>query len=119
MSKVDSRRWWNPSGVVVRRGEVYEIKVPPGQVWCDASIEHTPEGKEIDKLNGWKWLRRVKDQPWFALIGSVSKKHTFPVLNGIDKWTAPADGELFFYANDVWFMYWNNKGAIDVNVQRL
>ena len=116
---VDASRRWNPSGVTVRQGEVYAIEVPPGQTWHDASIEHTPAGKEVPKLNAWKWLRRRRDLPWFALVGAVDKRHSFPVRDGIAEWTAPADGELFFYANDVWFMYWNNDGTISVTVRRL
>ena len=119
MVTVHADRLWNPSGINVRKGEVYAIEVPPGQTWHDASIEHTPAGKEVPKLDGWKWLRRRKDLPWFALVGAVGKKHTFAVQNGIAEWTAPADGELFFYANDVSFMYWNNRGAVTVNVRKL
>ncbi len=32
---------------------------------------------------------------------------------------AQTSGELFFFANDVWFMYWNNHGEIEVNVYEL
>jgi hypothetical protein len=116
---VDAARRWNASGVTVRRGEVYAIEVPPGQKWHDASTEHGPEGDEVDRLKNWVWLRRRRDQPWFALIGAVGKRDPFPVRGGIPEWTAPADGELFFYANDVWFMYWNNGGSINVIVRRV
>ncbi len=118
---VDSRRWWSPSGVRVRRGEVYAIEVPPGQTWRDASNVCGPEGYEIEKLERWIRWRRRRDLPWFALVGATGKdeSQTFPVLKGIAEWTAAAGGELYFYANDVKVMYWNNHGSMKVVVRRL
>jgi hypothetical protein len=34
-------------------------------------------------------------------------------------YTASATGVLYCFANDVWFMYWNNKGFIDLQVEAL
>lgn len=30
--------------------------------------------------------------------------------------TAPADGPLYLFANDIWGMYWNNKSELDVTI---
>src|SRR2546430_244559 len=117
---VEARQRWNASGIPVRRGEVYALEVPPGQTWNDASHTVGPDGYELPKLDKFVRWRRRRDQKWFALIGAVGKdeKRSFPVLTGIAQWTAPADGELFFYANDVRIMYGNNSGSVSVTVRR-
>ena len=33
--------------------------------------------------------------------------------------TAPANGELFCYANDMSTFYWNNKGSISLDIRAL
>ena len=32
---------------------------------------------------------------------------------------ATATGVLHYFANDLWIMYWNNRGAIDLRVEEL
>jgi hypothetical protein len=69
-------------------------------------------------------MRRFPEAKWFSLIGSIEKKkNTFFDIgrlieeNGI--FTATTSGNLECFANDVWFMYWNNKGAIELEVIEL
>lgn len=58
-----------------------------------------------------------------------NRRRQGPVTGPITEWqylietdsvyTASATGVLYCFANDVWFMYWNNKGFIDMQVEAL
>lgn len=112
--------WWAPP-IIVHKGERYFFRAT-GK-WLDASIEHDPNGRNISKLDIWKFLIRHKaaDATWFTLIGSVDKNPDsfFSIGDGSrwpDGWVAPSTGQLYCFANDVRFMYCNNSQSIILEI---
>lgn len=114
------------------------IKVQPGQ-----SFSFTANGKWKDwfipcDYRGWGggWLTRfarVKGQPLFRLCASIGKDDctAFPVDTS-QRWTVPdslppdGDRQLFLFANDLRWMYWNNRalgeaegGPLRVSMKRV
>jgi hypothetical protein len=115
--EVKARKWWNRSGILLEKGHSYTFEIPVGDVWCDSSIVCDASGYELPKLKGWVFLRRVRGAKWFALIGAIGRCARQPMIYAPGgKFIAHKDGELFLFANDVWFMYWNNGGSIKVSV---
>ena len=110
-----ARSPWNRTGFRVSAGQSYRF-VAVGR-WCDASNCCGADGYESSSpvLKVFERRRRVKNARWFALIGSVGGKYRF-VIGSASEWTAPANGELWCFANDVRFMYWNNAGAVNLTV---
>jgi hypothetical protein len=112
---------WNATGIHLNKGTRYVIAlVKPLDVY-DASIH-------VTTLEGWPWgwqrvvffpfalFRRRRFHPWFALIGSVDKKHCFRIARDGQKIIAPATGELFCYFNDVPWGYSNNAGTVQISI---
>lgn len=104
----------NRTGIELEAGVTYDC-VATGP-WKDASIDHDADGKDVPELRWWTVLRRVRKAHWFRLIGVVGgETHLLGTHATI---TPSRSGELVCYANDVWFMYWNNKGSIELTVTR-
>jgi hypothetical protein len=111
---INSRPHWNKTGFQVTAGKTYRLRA--GGMWCDATNKHDANGYEKPSLDRWRRFRRVRSAPWFALIGTVEGRDAFVI--GTDKtWTATRSGELWCYANDVWFMYWNNRGSVTLEIE--
>jgi hypothetical protein len=43
----------------------------------------------------------------------------FTIGRGLAIFAPPLDGDLYAFANDIDWMYWNNKGTIQVTVRRI
>lgn len=88
--------------------------------------------------NGWhgsgtNWMRhfaRVADADLFCLCGAFDKdeQRVFKIASSLEYTVKPADciqdsAELFLFANDLPWMYWNNRkdnnNPLDVNIVRL
>ena len=111
---------WNYTNIAVRPHQVYDIEVRAGGVWKDGFLSPvTACGYDRCYLAPFRHWRRHPEAPWFELIGGVGtdESQTFRVGAHNSSATINATGELTFYANDVWRMYWNNKGAIEVTVR--
>jgi len=121
---VDSPNMWNDAGIVVARGEEYEIYVRPDQKWFDKGIENTPDGTPSQNLimRLFEGRRRKPDALWFALIAAIGqsdKPDSMTVIGGGTKTFRPQmDGELYFFANDHRRYYDNNEGSITLTVKR-
>jgi hypothetical protein len=113
---IDAALHWNKTGYHLVAGHTYRLHAH-GQ-WKDASHKCGPTGYSVWYLAAFAPIRRYVRAPWFALIGTVSGADAFVIGDGRD-WTAPRDGELWCYANDVWFMYGNNTGAISLDIEDL
>jgi hypothetical protein len=54
-------------------------------------------------------------EPWLALIGIIDGNRSSAFRIGeTSSWIATRSGELGCFANDIPGMYWNNKGAVDL-----
>jgi hypothetical protein len=127
IADIHTANYWNPTGIRLVAGARYRTSVVPGvgEPLKDASFTAgSIAGEE------WKSLahrsaelfkaKRVDDARWFALIGTVDKTSPFVITDG-GVLTAPADGELVCYFNDVEneLFYRNNSGWIRLNVEEV
>lgn len=125
--RIYARKYWNRTGVFLRPGVRYRACVVPGvgEPLRDASFTALSiDGedwtslahKSASLLHG----KRMDDAKWFALIGTVDKKHAW-VMKDSGEFTVPLSGELLCYFNDVqieWF-YDNNSGWVVLEVEQL
>lgn len=125
----------NRTGVWVKAGDKYAIDVGEITNWIDGEVISHPE-------SGWKgWaenfigylpipylLKRSYSANWYALVGSVKNSensYTFKALDVADDQqnqkyktiTIKQDGELYFYANDAHYRYFNNSGKLELNLR--
>lgn len=103
----------------VQAGEVYSFQAPPGQCWKDAYLSSGPDG--IFNFLLWFAPPRLKKVRCFTLCGAIGKTedHLFRIGSKLERFTMPASGELYFFANDAWKFYGNNKGEMQVVVTRI
>lgn len=112
---VEAKPHWNDGKVSVVEGQ--RLQISATGTWTDWTITRGPEGFSKWYLKPSEGGRRIPKANWFALIGCVGQTldHCFVVGRG-GTFTAPATGRLWFFANDVECMHWNNKGQVDVTV---
>ncbi|CAB4130043.1 hypothetical protein UFOVP116_241 [uncultured Caudovirales phage] len=107
----------NDSGIKVSIGQTISVKVDPGLVWTDLNTNTNADGYASPNLI-LKLASFLKDCPsanWFTLCAKVNNK-VFP-LGCKGSFVAPEDGVLYFLANDVPWMRWNNLGKLEVDVK--
>ena len=111
---IDAHQRWNDTGFDVVKDAVYDVTVT-GE-WCDATHRCGPEGWPGNALiNRFTWLRRARQLPWAALIGSVDQRQPYVhVMPGTI--TAPATGRLFCFFNDAPGFYGNNSGGLVLTI---
>lgn len=102
----------------VEAGEIYNFECPAGQQWKDWYVSSGPDGfsNPLLLLSG----RRLKGVKCFTLCGAVGKNedHLFRIGHRLTGYQVPVSGDLYFFANDAWKFYGNNKGEMRVNVTR-
>jgi hypothetical protein len=127
---------WNASGIFLKKG-VYKFKVIGEEPhWTDGKIETSPKGWSIESLKkenqedlSWikkgfikytKWLRRAPGENWFHLIGFAASvvRQQFPIGSETTQ-KLNINGEFCAFANDLHWMYDNNKGSLQIKVVRL
>jgi len=92
--------------------------------WYLPSNANGREGTFFQSLAAW--ALRCKSAKWFQLIGAIGESDDFLIPIGKQsRWTFDGKGsgpppyELFLFANDAYFAYSNNKGAIGVTITRV
>jgi hypothetical protein len=117
--------YWNETGIRLVAGGRYRIRVVPGvgAPLQDASFtarsiageDWTSVPHKIAELVHGKRLDTAR---WFALIATIDKAYAFIVTDGGEV-TAPADGQLVCYFNDVQnpLFYKNNSGWVRLAVE--
>lgn len=113
---VDSAAEWNDTGFEVVAGQTYRYTAEG--TWRDWFIETDADGFERWHMALFRSGRRVKDAPWFRLIGSVDRQ-AIVVLGKEGQFVAPASGRLYCFANDWLSARWNNKGRVCLRVSAL
>ena len=118
---VDAAKLWNPSGILLEARNSYCIAVEGDQMWKDWLIPADADGYRRDALRLWEPLRRVPDQNWFKLVGTIGRDQTTPIIIGktLSEFSPGSPGELLCFANDIPWMYWNNCGSIEVTITRV
>lgn len=128
-SRIYAFNYWNETGVYLRpRNEArYRVHLVPGvgEPLRDASCRvsgiagadwQSVPHKIADMLHG----KRVNDANWFALIGTVDKKHPW-VMEDDGVFSVRLGGQLVCYFNDVQaeMFYHNNSGWVVLEIEHL
>ena len=117
---------YNPTGVLLTPGATYEIAADDSR-WADWHLASSADGRIQPSFaqSMARWALRCKQGRWFQLIGAIGRNdaHLFPIGKHA-VWTYQgqsdeAEPELFLFANDAWFAYLNNHGAVNVTVTRV
>jgi hypothetical protein len=123
---ISTERYWNETGIQLIAGCRYTFSVVPG---VGATLKDASFTARSIAGEDWKSLphktaelfhgKRMDDARWFALIGTIDKEHPFVIADG-GELSAPADGQLVCYFNDVQLekFYENNKGWVRLRVER-
>jgi hypothetical protein len=117
---VAAKEKWNSTAIELTEGGTYRFEAS-GQ-WFDASIQCGPDGYRSPNLilRLGEVFRRIRDANWFALIGSTTMNDSAAFLIGQKTTrTITTTGMLFCFANDVCFMYGNNRGQLQLTVTRI
>ena len=118
---VYANKLWNDSGVDVVSGQVFSFAAPPGEQWIHWQRTCSAEGYASTVFGRpLEIFRRVPKAEWLQLIGTIGKSIRSPVIIGskLVDFLPPSPGRLYFFANDVPWMYWNNRGMIAVRITR-
>ena len=125
--RIYANQYWNDTGVHLKKGTRYRMTVVPGsgEPLRDASFAaRSIEGEDWQSLPhktaSLVHGKRMDDAKWFALVGTVDKEHPWIIVDG-GIVTAPADGSLVCYFNDVQveLFYRNNSGSVVLDVEEL
>jgi hypothetical protein len=122
---VEARKRYNgPIMLKKDRDYVFEVRQIDGQdqEWLDSRISTTAKGYERRRLNPFKRLRRHKTAKWFELVCETfgpanDPLECIPIGTGFELPAKANDRVMYCYANDVWHMYWNNRGAIELTIR--
>ena len=92
--------------------------------WTDFFIRAPASGYCCFLLKGLERWRRVPGAKWFSLIGQIDNRQETrfdigKLLEDNSPYESAATGVLHCFANDLSFMYWNNWGAIELEVEEL
>lgn len=112
---------WNDSGIDVIFGQSYTFTVPASETWIDSGRVCGANGYESNWLmRPWEVFRRAPEANWFQLIGTIGRSTRARIVVGssLTDFLPPFPGRLHFFANDLPWMYWNNKGMLGVRVTR-
>lgn len=118
---VYANKRWNDSGIDVVSGQVFNLSVPRSERWIDSQKSCGPDGYTSTwSCRPWEKLRRVPAAKWLQLIGTVGRSTIPSIVVGsqLIDFLPPFPGRLYFFANALPWMYWNNKGMIAVRVTR-
>lgn len=120
VAEIHAREKWNATGIPLVAGHRYHF-VSEGE-WLDWTIACDADGYESANLiqRIAEPLRRVRTERWFVLMGALTRYDAAAFRIGKETIATPnASGELFCFANDVWFAYCNNHGALRLRVTRI
>lgn len=134
-------RPWNRSLIKVEKDQAYVFSVlEKTEEWLDGSVAATPETGWLNPVytvmgSAVGFLKRSNKANWYALVGTVelSDEDSFAIFetgHGSHEGNSPSltlspsivmrkGGELYFYANDMPGRYFNNKGVLRLQIQRI
>jgi hypothetical protein len=119
MAEILATRRWNPTPFKVIKGHRYRFSAHG--LWRDWKTETDVSGYQSASLQRFESWRRLPEAHWFSLVGAVDKDRAtlFDIgrlIAADEPWLAQKSGTLYGFANDVWFMYWNNHGRIELQM---
>ena len=117
---IKASEYWNKTNIYLEEKFNYLLEVQGEQFWYDCQNKSDADGYTEPSLHYFEFLRRSRNNKWFALMGNINRSNDSTFLIGKKtKYTPTVNGELLCYANDVCFMYWNNTGQVLLTVTRL
>jgi hypothetical protein len=117
-----AKQKWNNTGINLVDNQEYHLRSSANEKWIDWFIQCNADGFASSHwiLKNSERLRRAPQENWFALIGTINFNINNLFKIGTDKiLQANQSGILSCFANDIPFMYWNNKGSIQLIVTRI
>lgn len=123
---VDPRNRYHPTGLQVTIGEQYRFEAKGA--WKDASRICGSEGWSAWWTFVVKPYSRLPGKKLFYLCGNVNRdeRANFPIGSRIEKTIGITDGQLYLFANDLWYFYGNNYelppeqgGPMKVKIRRI
>jgi hypothetical protein len=119
--KVNPRNYWTDTGINVESGQSYAFKARG--IWVDWIWPSDADGYRGRLLSWAKDKKRLPDQNWFALIGSLNRNDNDCYLIGCDnKINFNGSGTITCFANDMksgWFYRVNNWGKVKLTISRV
>ena len=125
--RIRADQYWNDTGVDLVEAKRYRLTVVPdlGETLRDASfVASSIAGEEWNSLphKTAELFRgkRMDDAKWFALVGTIDRKHPWVITDG-GIVTPPVSGRLVCFFNDVQMeiFYKNNRGWVVLDVGML
>ncbi|MEJ2199627.1 MAG: hypothetical protein P8X63_01225 [Desulfuromonadaceae bacterium] len=122
MAEIKATCRWNQTPYQVIKGHYYSFHAHGH--WRDWTVSCDARGYASSRLRCFEKWRRMRQAQWFSLIGAIDRDpSTYVDIGGLiaeDKiWQAPCSGTLYGFANDAGFMYWNNRGSIDLQLSEV
>lgn len=117
---VSSRQPEVDTGLVLRGGETLRFSTPSAAIWKDVTVKLRADGSGSGAvypayMRLFSRCLAVPKSPAFALHGRVGSGKAFFIGLGA-KVTVRDSGPLVLFTNDVPGFYWNNSGAILVQI---
>ena len=119
---VHANKPWNDSGIDVVSGQGYNVRVPQGERWIGSRRACNADGySSTGLMRPLQSIRRIPEAKWLELIVAIgpSTKSAIRIGQGLSNLLVLFPGRLYLFANDVPWMYWNNKGMLAVRVTRV
>jgi hypothetical protein len=118
---VNAKELMNYSNMTVSTGDSFSLKALG--TWTDWYIDTDADGYSNALVDLQKKNLRYPDALFFTLIacvddGGPEDTHKCEAAGTSSTWVVPTAGELYFFANDVPSMYWNNKGAVRLTINQ-
>lgn len=113
---IPARRTFVDTGLDVATGQVLHVRAEG--TWTDLWFVSGPEGYPTPGyMRGYETRLRCQGARFFELIGCVDRDEStnFPI-GARSTVAASATGRLYLFANDVPGFYWNNWGALKVEI---
>lgn len=111
---------WTDTGLDVVDGGLYECSATGH--WWDLVMRSGADGYESPRWNPSQVVtegrRRVPAARWFALCGAVDRDETNAFVIGTHAQLRLTAGRLTCFANDIRGFYWNNHGAVELEIRR-
>lgn len=114
--QIEAGEKWNDADIDVEIGD--EVEITASGTWYDSGIQAGPEGFFRWWLWPVGWTRRCASARWFELIAVVGRfDGPYHRIGRDGRFVATRAGRIYLFANDNWFRYGNNRGAISATVR--
>jgi uncharacterized protein (DUF2235 family) len=117
----DTRNPMQATPVWIEAGQYYVVHVETTEEWKDNDLPAGPGG--LTQTPAWmeknRTARRIKDQPWYALMASIGPDEEEVIAIGSGRSIRPrTTGRLYLFVNDAYGFYGNNHGKATIAVER-